>query len=330
MYELPVEIREETLRLISEENPAALCDAAESLSKRYREESRTGKRLVSGKRDILAYAAARMPATYAAVSRALELSLECCTLFPRSILDVGAGTGAASAAAFALTDCEQITCIEREQCMIEVGESLLRAGGINARWVRGDITDSSRGSLPQAELVLSSYCLNELKPAARDAAVERLWNAAQGALLIVEAGTPAGFEQIKSARKQLMALGAQIAAPCPEVQDCPIAQNDWCHFTVRVARTRLHKQLKSASVPYEDEKFCFILALRGESENGNPDCGKASPCKARILRHPRIDSGKVTLSLCSADGITEKLITRSSPLFKQARKADCGDSFVNE
>lgn len=316
MYELPIEIREQTLRLISEENPAALCDAAERLSQRYRESSGTGKRLVSGKRDILAYAAARMPATYAAVSRALDLSLECCDLSPNSVLDVGAGTGAASAAAFAITGCEQITCIEREQSMIDAGQKLLQAGGISAQWICGDITANSSFTAQKADLVLSSYCLNELTPAARESAVKSLWEAANQALLIVEPGTPAGFAQLKSARKQLIALGANIAAPCPNINECPISQDDWCHFTVRVARTRLHKQLKGASVPYEDEKFCFIFALRGE----------AVSCAARIMRHPRIDSGRVTLSLCTPNGISERLITRSSPLFKQARKSECGDS----
>ena len=98
MYELPVEIREETLRLIEGERPDALCGAAERLSERYREGGGTGRRLVGGKLDILAYAAARMPATYAAVSRALALSLECCELSPETVLDAGAGTGAAAAA----------------------------------------------------------------------------------------------------------------------------------------------------------------------------------------------------------------------------------------
>ena len=313
MYELPVELREETQRLLEGENPAALCEAAERLSERYREGGGTGKRLVGGKRDILAYAAARMPATYAAVSRALALSLECCGSLPESVLDAGAGTGAGAAAAYALTGCGDITCVEREQSMIEAGRRLLAAGGIDARWIRADLSDG----LPQkAALVLSSYCLNEMTPAARTKAVEELWNAAHRALLIVEPGTPAGFEQLRAARKQLTELGANIAAPCPACAECPLPADDWCHFTVRVPRTRLHKQLKGGSAPYEDEKFCFIFALRTEP----------SPCAARILRHPRIDSGRITLSLCTANGREERIITRSSALFKAARKAECGDA----
>lgn len=316
MYELPVEIREETLRLISGEEPAALCEAAERLSERYREGGGTGKRLVGGKRDILAYAAARMPATYAAVSRALALSLECCELSPESVLDAGAGTGAAAAAAFALTDCRDICCVEREQCMIDAGRQLLGAGGVSARWIKADLADG----LPcSAALVLSSYCLNEMTPALRQSTVERLWNAAQQALLIVEPGTPAGFAQLKAARGQLIELGAHIAAPCPAVKECPLPADDWCHFTVRVPRSRLHKQLKGGSAPYEDEKFCFVMALREG----------VSPCAARVLRHPRIESGRITLSLCAQEGLQQRMITRSSPLFKSARKTECGDALAD-
>lgn len=313
MYELPIEIREETLRLIEGERPDALCGAAERLSERYREGKGTGKRLVGGKLDILAYAAARMPATYAAVSRALALSLECCELSPETVLDAGAGTGAAAAAAYALTGCADITCVEREQSMIDAGRRLLTAGGINARWVRADLADGLQQS---AALVLSSYCLNEMTPACRKAAVERLWNAAQQALLIIEPGTPEGFAQLRAAREQLLTLGARIAAPCPAATECPLPADDWCHFTVRVPRTRLHKQLKGGSAPYEDEKFCFITAVRAD----------VSPCAARVLRHPRIESGRITLSLCTPEGLQERTVTRSSPLFKAARKADCGDA----
>ena len=86
---------------------------------------------------------------------------------------------------------------------------------------------------------------------------------------------------------------------------------------MRVARSRLHKQLKGGEAPYEDEKFCFLAASRED----------VSPCAARVLRHPRIDSGRITLRLCTADGAEERVVTKKSPLFKAARKSDAGGSF---
>lgn len=313
--EFPAELRGEVERLLSEENTEQLARAAEGISARYRENSGSGKRLVSVRRDILAYSAVRMPATFGAVSRSLELAFEC---FPddgfSTVLDVGAGTGAATHAAYLAADCGEFTCIEREPEMISVGKQLTEFWGVPAVWKQGDIT---AGFDEKAELVMCSYCLNELAESARKKAVERLWDSTRRLLLIVEPGTPEGYSRILSAREQLIALGAHIAAPCPHEKACPLPKGDWCHFTVRVARSRLHKQLKGGEVPYEDEKFCFLAASRED----------VSPCAARVLRHPRIDSGRITLRLCTADGAEERVVTKKSPLFKAARKSDAGGSF---
>lgn len=315
--ELPLEIRAEIERLAAEERVGALSDSAAALSERYREKSGTGKPLVSGKRDIIAYAAVRMPATFGASYKALQLTLGCFDGEINSVLDAGAGTGAATHAANMLTQAERFLCLERDDNMLSLGRRLCEVRGIGAEWRKTDIT---AGIGEKADLVMSSYCLNELAAPQREKAVERLWGAAEKLLLIIEPGTPEGFSQLREARKQLIALGAEICAPCPAVGDCPMSGEDWCHFTARVARTRLHKQLKSGDVPYEDEKFCFIAAARGG----------AKPCNARVLRHPRIESGRITLRLCTNEGIADNMVTKKSPLFKQARKADSGDSFPNK
>lgn len=314
--EFPTELRGEVERLLSEEKTDSLAKAAEGISSRYRENNGSGKRLVSSRRDILAYSAVRMPATFGAVSRSLELALE---RLPgggefRTVLDIGAGTGAATHAAAFVAECGEFTCIEREPEMISVGKQLTEFCGVPAVWKQGDIT---HGFDDRAELVMCSYCLNELTESARRKAVERLWDSTQRLLLIVEPGTPEGYSRILSAREQLIGLGAQIASPCPHENACPLGEGDWCHFTVRVARSRLHKQLKGGDVPYEDEKFCFLAASRED----------VAPCAARVLRHPRIDSGRVTLKLCTAGGAEERMVTKKSPQFKAARKSDAGDSF---
>lgn len=318
--ELPAEIRGEIERLLAEENRSQLAAAAEDISRRYRGNNGSGRRLVSSRRDILAYAAVRMPATFGAVSRALELTLECLPSERREFstaLDIGAGTGAASHAAAIIAGCDRIECIEREPEMIALGKRLTELCGVPAEWTCSDITGGFDNSDNKAELVLCSYCLNELSQSARKTALRRLWDSTQRLLLIVEPGTPEGYEQILAAREQLISLGAHIAAPCPHTNTCQLETGDWCHFTVRVARSRLHKQLKGGDAPYEDEKFCFLAASREP----------VIPCAARILRHPGINSGRITLNLCTADGIEERIVTKKSPQFKAARKSGAGDSF---
>ena len=315
--EFPQEVRLRIEQLTAGENIKPLAEAAEKLSLRYREQSGSGKRLVGNARDILAYAAVRMPATFGAVSKALELTLECFDDEINSVLDAGAGTGAAALAAALHTDCESVTCLEREQCMTDIGRELSEAAGVNAEWIRRDLSD---GITERADLVTCAYCLNEMTPSQRSAAVKQLAQAAGKLLVIIEPGTPAGFAQLREARKQLVGMGMKIAAPCPDIAECPLPEDDWCHFTARIQRSKLHKRLKGGEVPYEDEKFCFIAAVR-------EDC---DPCGARILRHPKIESGRITLHLCTKDGICDKICTSKSKQFKAARKSDSGDSFPEE
>lgn len=303
--EFPSEIREKIERLIQNEDIRRLSRAAQRLSENYRREEHVS---ASAKDEILAYSAVRMPATFGAVSRALELSLDGFDEEITSILDAGAGTGAAAIAAGMLTECSRITCLERDKNMLELG----RLFAENAHWLERDITS---GIPEHADLVICSYCLNELPESRRRDVTKYLADCTEKMLLIVEPGTPKSFGLMKQTRRQLIELGMNIQAPCPTDGDCPLPEDDWCHFTARVARSKLHKQLKSADVPYEDEKFCFLAASKSPK-------GSRS---ARIIRRPIIEPGKITLKLCTEDGIADKLITRSDPLFKRARKSDTGD-----
>lgn len=312
--EFPAEIRNKIQELCADVDIKTLAKSAEHLSENYRAESANGKRSASSKSDIAAYCAVRMPATFAAVSRALELALECFDGEIQSVLDIGAGTGAAAIAARILTDCADITLMEREPNMIAIGKQLTACMGFSGNWIEGDITD---GIPAHADLVICSYCLNELPESCHKAVVERLAESTKKLLVIVEPGTPNAFAAVRKTRSELMAGGFIIAAPCPNMDECPMENGDWCHFATRAARSRLHKQLKNADVPYEDEKFCFLAAA----------CGSAVPCESRILRRPTIQPGRITLKLCGENGLFTETVTKSNPRFKAARKADTGDMF---
>lgn len=315
--EFPAELRSKINELADNEELKVLKASAARLSESYRSESADGKRGAVSKIDALTYAAVRMSATFAAVSKALELSLRCFDGEINSILDVGAGTGAGTIAAALLTDCEDIVCIEREPNMLNLGRELCEHIGVRADWQNGDI---SFGIEKKADLVICSYCLNELPETRRNAAITELVSAAEKLLVIVEPGTPYSFAEMKRTRQALIEKGLSVAAPCPHGNKCPLPKDDWCHFTARAQRSKLHKLLKNADVPYEDEKFCFLAAAK-------TDC---SPCAGRVLRKPQIASGFITLSVCGADGIESKTVTKNSPLFKAARKSYCGGEFPPE
>lgn len=317
--DLPIELKNASEKLVVGYKQAQLKKIAQDLSDRYRNESGAGKILLSKDIEAAVYALVRMPATYGAVSDALHYALE---FYKgdniRSLLDVGAGSGAATWAAHAQLSLEQITCIEREGAMRRIGEKLMKEGSqelSSARWISSDLTSSK--VTVSADLVVSSYVMNEMAKKDRQFVLDNLWSAAKEMLLIVEPGTPAGFAVLKDTREYLLNKGAHIVAPCPHENKCRLAEDDWCHFTCRVQRSKIHKILKDADVPYEDEKYTYMAYVKEEYTHA----------KSRILRHPYIDKGQVSLEICSAtENKSVAVKKKDGKLFKTARKAKHGDS----
>ena len=319
MAGLPQALQSALDALICGADEAQLARDARAVSEAYRTRTGTGVRLVSRAGEAAAYAASRMPATFAAVQASLREALEASGLRPQTLLDCGAGTGAASWAADALLELTRATCLEREAVMADTGSRLMAAGSealAGARWEERDMTENA--PLPRAQLVLEGYMLGELSQGERLPVAERMWDAAEQMLLLVEPGTPQGFANLAAVRAHLLSRGAHIAAPCPaSATGCPMREGDWCHFAVRVQRTRLHKMLKSADAPFEDEKFCYLALTRTPP---------AAPCRARVLRHPQIAPGRITLTLCEHGEHATRTVTKKDPLWKRARKTGAGDA----
>ncbi len=325
--ELPNELKNIIEIELENINIKALQKTSEEISLKYRDEiQKKGKRLVTENIEAASYSAVRMPATYSSVYTALKNSLEIFNGDINSLLDVGAGTGAGSWAANELLNLKDIVCLEREDAMLNLGSKFMKKSENivlkNAKWEKFDLLNSEIKY--KADLVICSYVLNELNENDRLIALKNLWDATDKMLLIIEPGTPRGFNEIKENRSILKSYGANIIAPCPNIENCPMPENDWCHATCRVARTKIHKLLKNADVPYEDEKFSYIAVCK------NIECKSVlgSVNYARVLRHPKIESGKISLQICSKDGIGEKVVTKKDKdLFKIARKLKCGDRF---
>lgn len=170
----------------------------------------------------------------------------------------------------------------------------------------------TRLTLPPADLVIMSYVLVE--QSADDAAKFLSHSAFASArmIILVEPGTPAGFARIRAARAKLIASGARIVAPCPHDRDCPLADSDWCHMSVRLSRTRDHKHVKGGSAPFEDEPFSYLAAVRG-------DLGAAA--SSRVIRAPSVSKTDATLRLCTVAGIVDRRIPRRDKAGYKAAKA---------
>jgi ribosomal protein RSM22 (predicted rRNA methylase) len=226
------------------------------------------------------------------------------------VLDVGAGSGAASLAALEWFPEAAITMLERDPALAEAAREWLPEAALL-------LQDAARiPALPPHDLVIAAYSLGEL--AAPLAA--RLWQAARVALVAIEPGTPRGFALIRGVRAQLLESGARMVAPCPASTPCPLADPDWCHFAARVERSSMHRRIKDAELGYEDEKFSYVALAR------EPVALPAS----RIIRRPRRRPGLIVLETCAPGGVrTAHVSKRDRDAFRAARKAAWGDAGIS-
>jgi len=295
---------------------------AAAISRTYRDGGGSGA-ITSGA-DALAYALVRMPATYAAVTASLNALCEIRPeLAPASLLDVGAGPGTATwAAAEAFASLKNFTLLDANPALRALGLDLardhlrLRAMTYHRGEARAALADAEA-----ADLVVASYMIGELDDAERKALADLMWAKTRDTLLVVEPGTPAGCARILTLRAQLIASGAHVAVPCPHDGECPLAAPDWCHFTQRLPRSRAHKQLKSAELPYEDEKFAYVALTRAP----------VARHPARVLAQPNVNKVEVTAKLCTAEGLViARIPRRAKGDYSAARRWRWGDAVTGQ
>lgn len=299
----------------------ALARAVAELTESYKAAA-PSRTIIRSEAHRAAYLAVRLPATYAACHRVFD---EIVRLAPEvgvaSVLDLGAGPGTALwAAAECFPNARQATLVESDAAWVKVGRRIAaKSPHAILRHAEVRTEDLSTADLKRHDLAVLSYVLGELRQAHAVSLLQRAWSSTEQFLAIIEPGTPGGFANIHAARQALIAAGAEILAPCPNRLACPMAAaGDWCHFSQRVERTSLHRQLKGGALAYEDEKFSYLVASQRI----------ASPGLARIVRHPFKNPGHLRLTLCAEGRIEARVVTRSQKeAYKRARRAAWGDTW---
>jgi len=291
-----------------------LVTAAQKQSEGYRKGATSSAILTPA--DAAAYAIARMPATYAACAAVFARLVEVMPDFaPASLLDVGAGTGAASwAAVTQWPGIASIAMLDHNPALRSLARKLADGGPLAA----ADILSGDLGAdKPQADLMVASYVLAELPVASAAATARHLWASGARVLALIEPGTPAGFARIRESRAALIAEGAHVAAPCTRDNACPMTGDDWCHFSQRLPRSRDHMLLKGANVPFEDERYSYVVVTREKLSDG-----------ARILAPPLETKPGLTFKLCDENGLRAQFVaSRDKDVYRRVRKLGWGDLF---
>ncbi len=320
MSSLSLRIAKNIEALVDGVSGKALAERAERISEGFRA-NRPSREVIRNEIDAAIYALMRMPATAAAVETVLDAFGEQVPDFsPRTILDAGAGPGTASLALTEIwPDATPVLCDSHpdflklaQRLLAEAAPEIAEQAGV----LVGDIARPAT-ALPKADLVIASYSLTELDDAAYQQAALRLWAAAKEALVIIEPGRPRDYRRLMAFRQESIGQGARIAAPCPHAQTCPLVGEDWCHFSVRLPRSRAHLRLKGGALGYEDEKFTYLVLVR-------PDIDPTPPLP-RILAMPDVMKHEIRLKLCETDGtVGIRGFGRRHPEFSRIRRARWG------
>lgn len=308
---------------------------SESVRDRYRNKDAKGRDLeIRDAGEARAYLAWRWPVTAMVIHEVLGRLLEVWPEFsPQSVLDLGAGPAVSVLPASLLfPELGQVTLMEEQPAMMEAGDLMLKqirsslSSALTIRWHQADFL---KEELPAADLILASYAANELSFAESQRFCEALKGSSARAIVLIVPGTPEHFEGLTSIRNRLVADGFSILAPCTFTGPCPMeGEADWCHFYLRVQRSRLLRQLKNGDLSYEDEKFSYLILGRdGVPADSKPVPDPKGPVRARIIRHPIISKGYRQVTLCHRDGITMTRFTkgRHQEIYRQLKRKGWGD-----
>lgn len=313
---LPGNLNVALARWLAEAGRGGLSSASADLSRAYK----AGE--TSQAVSLAAYVATRVPATFAANERVLEALVEVFPEFsPQSLLDVGAGPGTASWAVLARwPEISSVAQIEHDHKFVGLARRLNAESEISVLQ-KAEVQKVHLQAVPEAaaDLVVASYVLAELPLHQMAQTADRLWAAASQALVLIEPGTSQGFARLRAIRDHLLKRGAHVVAPCTHAAQCPMVDGDWCHFKVRLARSRGHMHAKGAVVPFEDEAFSYLVFSK------QPVLLQ----RARIIAPPQMSKPGISLQLCCERGLsTEMIARRNKAPYKIAKHKRWGDTWI--
>lgn len=331
MIILPEEIENHIQHLLNKSTNAWVKKAV-SLSLRYRID-RSSHKYIENSDDVLGYLAVRAPSTYSQIYGALESIKKLNPNWqPKNILDIGSGPGTAIwAAAEIFSSLKNGTAVEMDNNFIKAGQSILTSiPEINIVW---ELTDLSK-SLPKTEeifdLVILANILNEMDEKTKNKVLSFAQNHSKGILLILEPGTPYGYEVVKQSAETLKTDKDYLVTP---YIDNIFIDSEEVTFTQKIKRPDFQKRVrhlqrkneqleKPRLLPpsdWEESKYYYLAYSKFPNE--------ITPT-ARLIDAPKPLKPFVELKILTGRGIrTERVFKKDRELYKKAKKLNRGDTF---
>jgi ribosomal protein RSM22 (predicted rRNA methylase) len=321
-HSLPTSLRQTIENLAQAAlKPHDLLSHAEKISASYRRESQEQDLAIKNSDEGWAYVAARLPATYAANHYVFSEILKADESYsPPSMLDMGAGPGTSTlAGVHVFPSIQSVTLSEPNAPLRQIGKVIFGQAipTLAVDWHDYNLTAIERHkNIQNHAVIVLSYVLNEA--GVHQDCLNYLWQHCDDYMIVIEPGTPTGADVIQQVRNWAVNNHIHILAPCPHANKCPMIEqtSQWCHFSVRAERSKLHKYLKGGEAGFEDEKFSYIILSKHNK----------TQLKNRVLS--RVTGQKIKeFQICGQSGLETLKIAKSDGLYKTIKKLEWGDAF---
>jgi len=267
---------------------------------------------------VLRYIANELPLSLAVCYRVLkELKHRMPDFKPKGIVDFGQGPGSASLAAMEVfgDTLKVIYGIEPSSAMREFGKEILNE--YESRFKLAYIDSLDVQNAKQQPLIISAFTLSEIGGGVEQlyAYLDKLWLATRKVLILVEAGTPDGFNLINFARSYLLSKyppsgdlhglpGTYTIAPCPHDKQCPLGPKHVCRWIQRVDR---HQVPTRCSFKAYSARTNHLLKKNRRRQN-----------RTRLKDKRKIDEVQFPFSyVILGKGCSPRLISDESSIFSQ-------------
>jgi ribosomal protein RSM22 (predicted rRNA methylase) len=291
----------------------------------------------------LAYSLFYFPQTFMRVqwilqeaARRLQAAPSPDRLTPLRVLDLGSGTGAATAAWLATWPRSpnvaiDLTAVDASDGALDLMEGLIHGnralfGDVDLTVRCADLRSEIRRLPGDWDVVLISYALNEAFHDASDHEIRSWWRlltdrlAPGGLLIVCEPLVLGGTPLVVRLREWALTpdTGVQVVAPCLHQYDCPMSDgaSGWCHD---VRRWRVAESVQSLNRrlfrSVFDLKYSF-LALIKQPVPTDDDAGTA-----RLVAPVYPEKGRWSFRGCAADGCLRTYEVLQRTLDRQGQDA---------
>lgn len=284
-----------------------LQQSRKNLTSRYQNQHQT-KLLNNNERYV--YLKSRMPATQTVCEKVLSELHEKQNI--TSLLDLGCGPGSATCAA--LKQLPNLTTLH----LIDQDNNYTYTFAKPYSFFQQNFNNLS--FTQSYDLIIISYALSECETPLIEKVLQQTYEYANKYIVIIEPGTPFGYESFLTTRKFLIDQGACITAPCPHELTCPLVDPDWCHFKIRLPRTKIHQQIKQGTQSFEDESYIFGIFAKNQ---------QLITRKTRIIKKPIKNKGHIIFDLCTDQGLKRTIVSRKDKdSYIKAKKYSWSDKFL--